>query len=142
MAALAGQPAHASRWRFPCFARSNSDRNHYNLRGIVVRSLSLRGKLNWLKPLPPKQSSPLRTFGLFKELQERNRDLTEALEQQTATSEILGVIASSPTDVQPVLDTIADSAARLCSADDAAIRIARGQHASSDDPLQDRSRFG
>jgi signal transduction histidine kinase/putative methionine-R-sulfoxide reductase with GAF domain len=51
-----------------------------------------------------------------RELAETNRDLTEALEQQTATSEILRVISSSPTDVRPVFDTIAQAAMRLCRA--------------------------
>ena len=54
-------------------------------------------------------------------MQKRNQEISEALEQQTATSEILGVIAGSPTEIQPVLDAVAERAARLCKSYDAAI---------------------
>src|SRR5262249_19543345 len=63
---------------------------------------------------------------LFKELQARNAELREALEHQTATSEVLGIISRSPTDVQPVLDAIVESAARVCGIDDAVLRLRDG----------------
>ncbi len=78
--------------------------------------------------------------GLERKVDERTAELTNSLEQQTAISEILRVISSSPTDVQPVLDAIAERAAHLCDAAAASIYLTDGhvlRHLASKGPSPD-----
>ncbi len=91
------------------------------------------------QPFSEKQIILLQTFAdqaaiaienvrLFDEVQAKTRELSEALVYQTGSGNILRVIASSPTDVGPVLQAIVESACELCEAYDAIVRLKEGNH--------------
>ena len=122
--ATARQPAHRP-LACLCCAKASADRRHLSLRRTAV------------KPFTDKQIELLQTFAdqaviaignvrLFDEVQAKTRDLTEALTYQTGSGNILRVIASSPTDVKPVLNAIVESACELCEANDALATLKDG----------------
>src|SRR4030095_9728237 len=103
--------------------------------GLAIGTIDLRR--TEVQPFTVSQIALLQTFAdqaviaienvrLFKELEARHGALTEAVNQQTAPAEILGVLSASPTQVQPVFDAIVASAVRLCNGVHGAILLVDG----------------
>jgi two-component system, NtrC family, sensor kinase len=128
------------------FARQSGTRSLLSVplvrEGVAIGAINIRR--TEVQPFTDSEIALLQTFAdqaviaienvrLFTELQEKNRALaqahtqmTETLEQQTATAEILRVISSSPTSLQPVLDAVAENAARVCEGQDASVVLVDG----------------
>ena len=96
----------------------------------------IEADLRLVSTIASSLSVALENARLFDEVQKSNFEISEALEQQKAISEILDVMAGSPTEIQPVLDTVAENAARLFEAADVQIYRADG------DQLRASAHFG
>src|SRR5262249_220908 len=83
-------------------------------------------QVNLVKPCAAQGVIAIESVRLFTELEARNRDLTESLDRQTATADVLRIIAHSPTELQPVFDAAATAALRLCAATDVIIYLRDG----------------
>src|SRR6516225_4981729 len=109
----------------------------------LVRDGALIGVLtlarSWVEPFTLRQIALVQSFAsqavialenarLLSELRERTTELTESLEQQTATSEVLQVIASSPGELEPVIRAMLANATRLCKASYGAMWLKEGDH--------------
>jgi GAF domain-containing protein/CheY-like chemotaxis protein len=117
------------------------------LRGSEAVGVIVFGREGTVQPFAEGEIALAETFAdqaaiavenarLFQDIQERNRELTEALEQQTATADVLRIISRSPVELQTVLDTLVENAVRLCDAEGGMMWSASG------DRLRSESEFG
>jgi signal transduction histidine kinase len=94
--------------------------------GVAIGTIALRR--TEAQPFTERQVALLQTFAdqaviaienvrLFEVEQQRTRELSESLQQQTATAEVLRVISSSPGELEPVFQNLLSNARRLCAAD-------------------------
>ena len=108
------------------------------LKGDDLLGVMMIYHLEGVRPFTEKQIALVETFAdqaaiaienarLFEAEQHRTRELTEALEQQTATSEVLQVISSSPGDLQPVFATILENATSVCEANFGVLTLYEGE---------------
>ena len=125
---------HAERTRGPDAARGTAI-GAINIRRTEVRPFSEK-QIESARNLRRPGRHRHRERAVIQGIEERNSELREALEHQTATAEVLGIISRSPTDVQPVLDAIVESAARVCGIDDVVLRLREG------DNMVSRAHFG
>jgi signal transduction histidine kinase/CheY-like chemotaxis protein len=117
------------------------------LRGTEVIGVLMLARLGAGRPFSDREIHLAETFAdqaaiavensrLFRGIQDRNRELTEALEQQTATAGVLRIISEAPTDLERVLNSLAENAVRLCRGEIGHILLKEGEQ------LCPRANFG